>query len=105
MIRERDAQIEDLPEGLRIEGAVMDAGGAVTVQWAPDGHVSRHNRGWLRSTAEVRWHPAALLPVRVPWAVAQMPVPPTFDGAQALSDGRVLHDWLKALCAHGFARL
>ncbi|MEO1152802.1 MAG: TauD/TfdA family dioxygenase [Pseudomonadota bacterium] len=98
MIRERDAQIEDLPDGLRIEGAV-------TVQWAPDGHVSRHNRGWLRSTAEGRWHPAALLPVRVPWAVTQMPVPPTFDGAQALSDGRVLHDWLKALCAHGFARL
>ncbi|MEL6516796.1 MAG: hypothetical protein AAFQ39_03705 [Pseudomonadota bacterium] len=40
MIRERDAQIEDLPDGLRIEGAVMDAGGAVTVHWAPDGHVS-----------------------------------------------------------------
>ncbi|MEL6643992.1 MAG: TauD/TfdA family dioxygenase [Pseudomonadota bacterium] len=103
--RERDVQTEDLPEDLAITAADVDAGGAVAVTWAPDGHVSRHDRGWLRSTAEGRWHPAAVLPARVPWEAAEMPEPPTFDGNAILSDDKALQDWLEALYAHGFARL
>lgn len=103
--RERDVQIEDLPEDLGLVRAEMADGGAVAITWAPDGHVSRYDIGWLRSTAEGRWHPAAVLPARVPWVTADTPEPPTFDGAQILSDDAVLRDWLEALYSRGFARL
>ncbi|MEM9474685.1 MAG: TauD/TfdA family dioxygenase [Pseudomonadota bacterium] len=103
--RERDIQTEALPEDLAILRAELDSGDAVAITWAPDGHVSRHDRGWLRSTAEGRWHPAAALPKRIPWVAAEMPEPPTYPGPDVLNDDKVLQDWLQALYAHGFARL
>ena len=102
--RERDVQTEDLPEDLGLDRADHDAGG-VHLHWRPDGHISRHDAGWLRSTAEGRWHPDAGLPVRSTWDSADMPEPPSFDGPPVLTDDTALHDWLTALYGYGFARL
>lgn len=102
--RERDLWVEDLPEALAI-AAVSIGDGAVTLDWRPDGRRTRHAPGWLRDTAERRWHPAHDLPERVSWDAAEMPEPVSFDGPPALEDEAALGAFLAAARRHGLARL
>lgn len=102
--RERETEIDRLPADTAPTG-VRQAGDAVEVTFASDGHVGRFDPGWLRSMAEGRWRPEHDIPAQTPWEAAAMPEPPTFDGPSVMTNDTALRDWLSATWAHGFARL
>ncbi len=103
--RERDVEIDELPEDLCPKRAWIDDLGAVCIEWAPEADQSRHHPGWLRAMAEGTWRPEAGIPDPVSWDSASMPAPPTFDGPAVLSDDGALYDWIYALATYGLARL
>ncbi len=103
--RERDIEIDELPEDLQPISAEVDEAGALTVTWAPDDHESRHHPGWLRAIAEGRWRPNAGFPAPVTWDADTMPEPPTFNGPAVMDSDAALYDWLHALATFGLARL
>ncbi len=103
--REREIEIDRWPADLAPRAVRLAEGPAVEVTWAPDGHVSRHDPGWLRSIAEGRWRPEFDLPDRSIWERAQMPEPPTFDGPGVMAEDAALESWLRAAWRFGFARL
>lgn len=102
--RESTLDVDALPDDLRIEAVNLN-GLEVSVGWSPDGHVSRHHAGWLRTTAEGLWQPQARLPAPEPWDAEMLPEPPSFDGLAVLNDDNALAAWLTAVARFGLARL
>jgi gamma-butyrobetaine dioxygenase len=79
--------------------------GALEVVWRAGGHRSRFHAGWLRHHAydgDLATGDDAE-PTR--WDGSTPGMPPTFDGAEVLSDDNALLDWLTALHELGVTRL
>ncbi len=89
---------------LAVTGAAVGTDGALELCWS-DGFAGRVHPGWLRHVADQRHQVNAWLPAPEPWTGADLPEPPTFDGAAVLTDDRVLGEWLDALVRRGIGRL
>lgn len=103
--REREIEIDQLPDGVTTAEVSMPGPTTVEIRWAPDDAVSRFDAGWLRSMAEGRWKPGFDIPDRIPWDRTTLTEPPTFDGPSVLQSDVALEDFLLAAWTHGFARL
>jgi gamma-butyrobetaine dioxygenase len=83
--------------------ARVGTGGALEIEWSPDGHRSTFHPGWLHAHRYDDRRPAG--DGRVVWDGATPGIPPTFDGPAVLADDDALLDWLLALRSHGLTRL
>lgn len=102
--REREIEIDRMPETARPETAAVDSAGDLVVKW-DDGGESRFSGTWLRDLAEGAWRPEADLPPRVTWTTADLAEPPTTPGVAVFDDDDLLYALLTDLWAYGLARL
>ena len=88
------------PDIVPREVEVERGGGALRIQWADDGHVSRYEAQFL---AALRFNPETL-PVRhVPWQQGSFDAgAPQVPYAEYLADDAVLKQFLEQLACHGF---
>jgi gamma-butyrobetaine dioxygenase len=101
----RESRVDpfDLPHASVLVDGRLGPDGELVVQWV-DGTESRVHPGWLRSIADERHLPDAVVGQPVVWD-ASIEEPPTFDGVDVGDDDSVLEAWLSALVTHGLARL
>ena len=101
--RESTVDPFDLPDPSVLVTASVGPDGALIAGWA-DGTESTVHPGWLRSIAEARHLPEAVIGEPIVWTAA-IGQPPSFDGEEVCADDSVLEAWLAALATHGLARL
>ncbi len=104
--RESIFDLAAAPDDLHVASVSVDGAGALAVRFEPEGHETAYHPGWLQA------HDASIGSADAPdpvahhfWQAADLPEPPTFDGANILTDDGVLEDWLGALAKYGLARL
>ncbi len=102
--RESMLEPRDLPSPDDLLHASVTTDGALRIDWA-DGRAGHVHPGWLRYVADGRHLPNAPLPDASIWTTADLPEPPTIDGARILDDDAVLDEWLTTLVRYGLCRL
>lgn len=91
-------------DGGAVEAACITAEGALVVTWKPTATAATYHPGWLRHVADGNHLPASFVPDPVAWT-ADIGEPPTYDGANVLSDAEVFRGWASDLMRYGIARL
>ena len=104
--RSRESKFDpaDFPADDVLRNVAVSTGGDVIAEWA-DGSTSVHHSGWLRHVAEQRHRPDAFLPEIEEWTTAELPAPPTHNGAAVLDDDGILLSFLHDAVRYGLARL
>ena len=104
--RSRESKFDpaDFPADDVLRNVAVSTGGDVIAEWA-DGSTSVHHSGWLRHVAEQRHRPDAFLPEIEEWTTAELPAPPTHNGAAVLHDDGILLSFLHDAVRYGLARL
>ena len=93
----------DFPKDLEILSAGVKDSGVLEIVWSPNGHVSSFHPGWLYANG---WYGEEKSECsKVLWDGSSLKEPPTFDGPDAITDNRVMLEWLEALRDYGVARL
>lgn len=103
--RETTVNVTALPTDPRVVEAHIDAAGALAVRWSPGASLHRFHPGWLYAhdySNGAQPHDPGVVPVAWDATLAE---PPTFDGADILTDDTALEAWLKAFATYGIARL
>lgn len=96
--------LPDRPEDLAVAGCRIDDG-ALVVDWANDGRVTRHDLAWLRANAYDREQRLARKARPATWTGQEASRFPWRSWDEAMADDAALHDLFAALRDHGFARL
>lgn len=102
--REQLFDLSTLPEDFHPVAAAVE-GGDLTVSWSHGQAPSRFDPGWLAAHDVSAGYDGEDRPEPVAWRAAEMPEPPTVDGADILENDDTLEAWLTALAVSGFARL
>ncbi len=80
LTREGSIEPGELPPSSALTSVGVAAAGALELNWQ-DGTTSLAHPGWLRSIAEARHLPRAVIGEPVVWTTATMTELPTFDGS------------------------
>jgi len=104
LTREGSVEPGELPGVSALAQVAIEPDGALEMAWE-GGIRSRAHPGWLRSIAEGRHLPRAVIGEPTEWTTATMPELPTFDGSAVLDDDSVFDAWLSSLCTVGVGRL
>lgn len=91
-------------DGAAVDSASITADGALAITWKPDGVAALYHPGWLRHVAEGNHYPSSFVPDAVVWN-SSIGEPPTYDGANILTDDDLLREWATDLLRHGIVRL
>ncbi|MEO1331666.1 MAG: TauD/TfdA family dioxygenase, partial [Pseudomonadota bacterium] len=102
--REQLFDLSRLPDEFGPVAARIEAG-ALVVDWSHGEGSSRFDPGWLSAHDYGAGYDGEDRPEPRLWRAADMPEPPTVEGARILEDDQALEDWLSAVAVYGFGRL
>jgi gamma-butyrobetaine dioxygenase len=103
-VRESMLEPTHLPSPEALVDARVDDDGALLLDWIDRPGIRVHP-GWLHHVAVGQHLPESDLPPITIWTAADMPEPPTIDGAHILDDDDLIEEWLTHLVRYGICRL